>query len=109
MANQSLVRHHKSPRERARILAAYEHGQGTQEEVAAQHGIAVSTLQRWLQQRGPEAGLAVAPLVEVPNLLGGGGAGSAYRVRFARGWVLEVASGFQPGEVSTLVQLLQSL
>ena len=68
MAIRSLVRHHKSPCEQAQILAAYERGQGTQEEVAAQHGIAVSTLQRWLHQSGTEPAVNVPPLVELPSL-----------------------------------------
>ena len=109
MAIQSLVRHHKSPCERAQILAAYEGGQGTQEEVAAQHGIAVSTLQRWLHQNGTEPAVNVPHLVEVPSLLSGSGAGSTYRVRFPRGLVLEVAPGFQAAEVRLLAELLQSL
>lgn len=109
MAIQSLVRHDKSLGERARILAAYARGQWTQEEVAAPHGIAVSTLQRWLRQSGTERTGDAAHLIEVPNLLGRSGPTSTYRVHFARGLVLEVAPGFEPGEVRTLAVVLQSL
>jgi transcriptional regulator with XRE-family HTH domain len=106
---QSSVRPHKSLTERARILASYERSGLTQQEVAAQHGIALSTLQRWLQQSRAGRPTGGPDLLELPNLFGASGAGSPYRLRFPRGVILEVAPGFQPGEVRALAQLLQSL
>jgi hypothetical protein len=48
-------------------------------------------------------------LVEVPNLLGASGASCSYRLHFPGGVILEVAPGFQPREVRSLAELLQSL
>jgi transposase-like protein len=109
MRIQSSVRHHKSLSARARILAGYERSGRTQREVAAQHGIALSTLQRWLRQSRAGQSRDGTRLVEVPNLLGASGASGRYRLHFPRGVILEVASGFQPGEVRSLAELLQSL
>ena len=112
MGNRSPVRHHKTPAERADIVAEYPRSQVSQREFAAQHGIALSTLQRWLHLNESDVGSGSPALVEVPNplkpLLGRGPA-ATYRLHFPRGLVLEVAPGFQTGEVRALAQLLQEL
>jgi hypothetical protein len=109
MRMRSSVRPHKSLTERARILGSYERSGLTQPEVAAQHGIALSTLQRWLQQSRAGRPMGGTDLIELPNLFGASGASSPYRLRFAQGVILEVARGFQPGEVRSLAELIQSL
>jgi hypothetical protein len=109
MQNKSYVRRHKTPTEKAKIVAAYERSGLMQKEFAAQQGMGLSTLQRWIRQHplGPATGKA--GLVEVSNLFGTGPAVGAYRLRFPRGLVLELASGFHPDEVHLLVQLVQNL
>lgn len=109
MRIQSSVRRHKSLSARARILAGYERSGRTQREVAAQHGIALSTLARWLRQSRAGQPNDGTRLIEVPNVLRAGGGSRGYRLHFPRGLILEVACGFEPGEVRSLAQLLQSL
>jgi len=115
MQNQPPARPHKTTRQRADILAAYERTELTQREFVARHDIAVTTLQRWLRQSQSGSRSEGARFVEVPNLLpapkpvGGSSTAAAYRLQFPRGLVLEVASGFQASEVRLLAQLIQAL
>jgi hypothetical protein len=109
MANILTYRYRKTPAEKARILNAYERSGLPRKEFARQHGLHVSTLQRWLRTRAPDPAPASGPLIELPNLLGTRPAGPTYRVCLPRGLALEVTPGFQPGEVQSLVQLLQGL
>lgn len=101
---------HKSSAEIAQILERHQQSGLSLQKFAAQEAIAFSTVQRWARKaRLVAADGNRARLVEVPNVFATVGAGTLYRVRFARGWVLELARGFEPGEVRTLAQLLQSL
>jgi transposase-like protein len=111
MRIRTSVRHHKSPSERASIVAAYERSQVSQREFAAGQGIALSTLQRWLRVRTGAVATPSVTLVEVPNLWEARSqvAGAAYRLCFARGPALEVSRGFDAGEVRVLAQLLREL
>jgi hypothetical protein len=50
-----------------------------------------------------------AGFIEVPNLLAHQAPVPAYRLRFANGVSVEVASGFEPEEVRALAQLIRGL
>ena len=103
-------RQHRTRAEKAKIVAAYKHSGLSQRDFALQHGIAASNIQRWVGQFSASAKLAPpGALVEVPNLLATQPRPGAYRLHFARGFQLEVARGFEMGEVRALAQLLQSL
>ena len=109
MQNKSRVRHHKTCAEKADILAVCEGSGITQRALAAQHGIALSTLQRWMRKSQTSQERGKGRLIEVPNLFGAGTAACTYRLRFPRGLVLEVESGFRPDELQSVVQLIQDL
>ena len=111
MQIQSSVRHHKSPAERAGILAAYQKSHESQRAFASQQGIALSTLQRWLRAGTPTASSPVPELIELPNLCAPklSAMGAGYRLHLTGGAVLEVGRGFDPGEVRVLAQLLREL
>jgi transposase-like protein len=109
MPNTLRVRHHRSPAERAEVLALYRGGGLTQKEVAAQYDIAVATLQRWLHTPQESQDHRRGQLIEVPNLLETQGSDRPYRLLFPQGLVLELTPGFQAELVRTLAQLLQSL
>jgi len=110
MRAKTRVRHHKTPAQKAEILAGYERSGSSLREFAMHHGVSSSTLQRWARQgRMGQAEAGGAKLVEVPNLFADNSAVVAYRVRFPRGLVLEVVSGFQPEELRSLAQVIQSL
>ena len=103
-------RQYRTRAEKAKIVAAYKHSGLCQRDFALQHGIAPSNIQRWVQQFPASAKPAhPATLVEVPNLLGSRPSLGAYRLHFPKGLLLEVAGGFEAGEVRVLAQLLQSL
>ena len=95
--------------ERAPILVARAHRGLSDRAFAAEQGIAVSTLYRWLRQAPAEPRTAGGGLIEIPNGLGDRPAVAAYRRLFPGGLTLEVAPGFQPDELRALAQLLQQL
>jgi hypothetical protein len=109
MQIESPVRAHKTAREKAALVAAYDRTELTQAEFVVQHQIGLSTLQRWLRQRANGSAPRPAPLLEVPNFLGARPSARTYRLCFPRGLVLEVPPGFQVQEVRCLAQLLQGL
>jgi transposase-like protein len=103
-------RQYRARAEKAKIVAAYKHSGFSQRDFALQHGIATSNIQRWVGQFPGSAKPAhPAALVEVPNLLAAQPGAGTYRLHFAQGLQLEVAQGFEMGEVRALVQLLRSL
>jgi hypothetical protein len=110
MQTKSGLRHYRTLAEKAKIVAAFRRSGLSQGDFAQQQRIAPSNIQRWVQQfatSGEAAGPAA--LVEVPNLLASAPGPGAYRLHFAQGLQLEVARGFEMGEVRALAQLLQSL
>ena len=112
MQSKAPVRRYTTAAEKARILEACADSELTRKEFAARHRIGVSTLYQWLRQREAGSPKPSAGLVEVPNLFGRGSAAAAavaYRVHLPGGRVLEVAGGFDAGELRLLVQLVQSL
>jgi transposase-like protein len=110
MQTKSGLRHYRTRAEKAKIVAAYQRSGLSQRDFADQQGIAPSNIQRWVQQF-PTSGKAATPvaLVQLPNLLDRRTDSGAYRLHFPKGLLLEVACGFEVGEVRVLAQLLQSL
>ena len=104
-------RQYRTATEKRKLVAAYKHSGLSQRDFALQHGIAASNIQRWVRQsEGTARSTEPAALVEVPNLLATRAIGpDAYRLHFPQGLQLEVARGFEIGEVRALAQLLQSL
>ena len=110
MQTKPSPRQYRTRVEKAKIVAAYQHSGLSQRDFALQHGIAASNIQRWVGQFPASATPAPpAALVEVPNLLATQPGPGAYRLRFPQGLQLEIARGFEMGEVRALAQLLHSL
>lgn len=109
MQSATIERRHKTPAERAEILAAFQQTELSSHAFARQHGIAPSTLFRWLRQASVATERDPGAWIEVPNLLGRQLPAPAYRLRFANGVSVEVASGFKADEVRTLAQLVRGL
>lgn len=109
MQNRLRRQPRKTSTERAQILVARAHSGLSDREFAAERGIAVSTLYRWLRQAPAEPRTEGGGLIEIPNGLANRPALAAYRLLFPRGLTLEVAPGFQPDELRALAQLLQHL
>lgn len=111
MQHPSSVRKRFSPQERHQLLEAYRHSRLTQRAFAARVGLSVSCLQTWLRQRRrTPATLAPVRLLEVTTALAPSVSPSRpYRVQFPSGVSLEIASGFLPGELSPLCQIVKSL
>jgi hypothetical protein len=110
MQTKPSSRQYRTRAEKAKIVTAYKHSGLSQRDFAFEHGIAASNIQRWIGQFPASAKPAhPAALVEVPNLLAPRPGPGAYRLHFPKGLLLEVAPGFEAGEVRALAQLLQSL
>lgn len=109
MQSPTRARPHKKLAHRADILAAYRQTSLSSHQFARRHGIAPSTLFRWLRQAAAATPSDAAALIEVPNLLGHQPPAPAYCLRFANGVSVEVAPGFRSDEVRTLVQLVRGL
>jgi hypothetical protein len=109
MHNKSRSRQYLTLAEKAQMVAAFQQSGLSQRDFASRHGIAASNIGRWVgQPQRVDKAEGQAVLVEVPNLLPSGGSGN-YRLHFPKGLMLEVASGFEAGEVRVLAQLVQSL
>ena len=105
---KSRTRQHRTAAEKAGLVAGFQRSGLSQRDFAVQHGIAPSNIQRWVRQSSrAKQPQSPAALVEVPNLLGSGS--RQYRLHFPKGLVLELSSGFEPGEVRRLAELVQSL
>jgi hypothetical protein len=110
MQTKPSSRQYRTRAEKAKIVAAYKHSGLSQRDFALEHGLAASNIQRWIGQFPASAKPAhPAALVEVPNLLAPRPGPGGYRLHFPKGLLLEVAPGFEAGEVRALAQLLQSL
>jgi len=97
-----------TPAQKDKILAAYQRSGLTQKEFAAQAGIGYSTLTFWLRKAISARKPGKAAFVAVPNLLSSTTA-PAYRLRLAGGISVEVAPGFRPEELASLLQVVQRL
>ena len=112
MQQSTGVRRRHSPAQRNKVLAGYQRSELTQKQFARQAGIGHSTLTLWLRQQTTAAKKSTpAGFVPVPNLFSAVAvaAAPAYRLQFPRGVIVEVAAGFQSGELSALLQLVQTL
>ena len=109
MQGSTGVDRRHTPAQRTELLAAYRRSGLTQKRFAAQAGIGYSTLTLWLRKAAPARNLAPSAFVPVPNLMSAAPATAAYRLQFARGITVEVASGFRPEELSSLLQVVQGL
>ena len=98
-----------TPARRAEIVTAYRQTALSSHQFARQHGIAPSTLFRWLRLSAASTERDAGALVEVPNLLGRQPPAPAYRLRFANGVSVELASGFEPDEFRALAAIVRSL
>lgn len=103
------MRPQKTPAQREEILAAYRQTSLSSHQFARQHGIAASTLFRWLRESPVSRNGDTAEWIEVPNLLGNRSPAPTYRVRFANGLSLDIPFGFQPDEVRTLAEVVSRL
>jgi hypothetical protein len=107
MQTPSPVRKRLTPAQREEILRACRRSGLSQRDFAAQAGIGVSTLGFWLRKAAaPSPGVPPASFIQVPNLLAPSALASAYRLHLAGGVILEIASGFGPEELASLLQLL---
>jgi len=97
-----------SPAQRDRLVAQYRRSGLTQKQFAAQAGIGYSTLTFWLRKTTPARKPSQSAFVAVPNLLSHTAA-VAYRLRLAGGLSVEVAPGFQPEELASLLHVVQRL
>ena len=109
MRSSLRVRPHKSAAQRAEILTAYRQTSLSSHAFARQHGIASSTLFRWLRHAAAPTEGNAGGLIEVPNLLGRQPPAPGYCLRFANGVSVEVGSGFEPDELRALAQVVRSL
>lgn len=95
--------------QREQILRDYHRSELSQREFAAQTGIGLSTLQIWLRSAASRTSAATTKFIEVPNLVSSVPAVSIYRVHLPGGMQVEVNSGFEPGDLTTLLQVLRGL
>ncbi len=105
MQISSTDRKRLTPAQRERILSAYRRSQLSQRSFAAQAGIGLSTLQRWLSNSASRRA-DTAGFVELPNLLTQLPPAAVYRLHLKNGVVVEIGSGFQGEEVAMLLELL---
>jgi len=108
MQRRTRVCRRHSPAQKDKLLAQYRRSGLTQKQFAAKAGIGYSTLTLWLRKVAPARKSSKSAFVAVPNLLSTPTA-AAYRVRFAGGISVEVASGFRSEELVALLQAVQRL
>jgi Transposase len=109
MPSKSLVRYHRTAEQRAAIVAAYKSSGLSRNQFADEHGICRTSLLHWIRQDQPTDGaFGVSELIEVNNPLAGSRAqgGGNHRLHFPGGLILEIAKGFDPVELRTLIQLI---
>ena len=109
MERPTRVRRRHTPAQRDQIVAAFQRSHLTQKEFATQAGIGCSTLTLWLRKAARAKKSGPAAWVAVPNLFSVTSPLPAYRVRFPRGVIVEVAPGFQSAELDALLQRVQTL
>jgi transposase-like protein len=109
MENELDRRAHRTPEQRAQILADYRQSGLTQKVFAAQAGIGCSTLSFWLRRANGSQSTHLPAFIPVPNLLPAGGRAAPYRIEFPRGLAVSVTAGFRAEELSALLQVVQRL
>ena len=109
MENETSIRRHRTPAERAQVLAEYHQSGLTQEAFATQAGISCSALSSWLRRAAANSGRQEPQFVSVPNLFLAGRGSAAYRLQWPDGFTLEVSTGFAAQELSALLKTVQRL
>ena len=109
MENESRNRRHRTPAERAQMLDQYHQSGLTQEAFAAQAGISCSALSSWLRRAAANADSLQPQFLRLPNLFSAGRGSAAYRLQWADGFSLEVATGFAAQELGALLKTIQRL
>ena len=69
----------------------------------------MTTLQSWLRKAASAPPAPPAKFLPVPNLLTAAPARWTYRLHLTGGMQLEVASGFRPEELTTLLRVVREL
>lgn len=93
-------------------MAAYRRSEQTQREFATQNGLSLSSLVLWLRKYGRTPPSAVRPpFIALPaaGLPAMSASPRAYAIQFPGGHRLEVARGFERGELEQLCQILHRL
>jgi len=109
MKNETIIRRHRTPAERAQILAEYHQSGLTQKVFAVQAGISCSALSSWLRRAAANSNNQQPQFLRVPNLLSAGRGSAAYRLQWADGFSVEVSTGFAAPELSALLKTVQRL
>ena len=111
MSSQPERRKHRTPDERADLLAAYRKSGLTRREFAPRNGLSLSCLRAWIRKAGAGDRSAVpATFIQLPvDLPVGGDPRPAYRIEFPGGHSVEVSAGFQPDELRELFRLVRGL
>ena len=110
MQRPARTSHHHRAAQRERIIAAYRRSDLTQREFAAQAGIGYSTLTLWLRNSTRAQPTEGPAFVAVPNVFAAAAAAApAYRLQLPGGVCVEITAGFQPAELTALLQVVQSL
>jgi transposase-like protein len=101
--SRSATRIRRTAEQIQRLVAEFECSGQTIEEFAQRHGVAISTVGRWLR-RHPQG--QHPRLVEVKRAPAPGSSRIA-ALRLCRGMVLELDRGFEAEPIARLVQLLE--
>jgi len=109
MRSSSRVRPPTTPEQREEILAASRQTSLSSHQFARQHGIAASTLFRWLRESPTSGDDDTAGWIEVPNLIGSRSPAPACRLCFSHGLSVEIAAGFQAEAVRPLAEVIGGL
>ena len=106
MQISKAVRKHASPARRREVLENYRQTHLNQRDFAAQAGISVSTLHKWLQTSPVVAASDLPQFVALPNVVPRPTPGPDYRLVLPSGIALEVRTGFTARELATWLELL---
>jgi len=91
------------------MVQKYLTTQLTQRDFAAQAGISVSTLHKWLQQSATAKPADKPRFIPLPNVISAPISGPTYRLVFPSGVALEVRAGFADQELAAWLRLLPAL
>ena len=95
---------HRTPKQIEMLVEQFHRSGQRVEDFAQQHGVVVSTVNRWLRKHRRRK---VPRLVEVDRVPNPSSSSRAATFRFPRGLVLELEGGFDAPSIARLVQLLE--